>query len=300
MRQAENRVRIEGILSEVDINTITFNRGGEELEALSGKILVKNTQVVNGEKKDLFTPVHVFQPKYTKNGTPNPAYESINNVVTEMKSIAFTGNENEADKVRITSGNIGENAYFSRDGRLISYPRITASFVNKVRADESRSEGSFIVEFYVCGKEDELDREGMPTGRLKIKGAIPQYGNRVDIVDFICESQSVIDAVSSYWEIGDTVKASGRLNFTSSTETVLEEQGFGEPIERIRTYNRSELIITGGSQDPIDNGYTREEIAEGISERKARLEAQKEKNMARAKQRVAPPRVANGFDDLGF
>lgn len=298
MRQAENRVRIEGILSEINIETRTFNRNDEPVEALSGRFIVKTTETISGEERTLFIPVHVFSTKYKKDGTTNPSYESISRLMTDFKSIAAVGNEDEADRVRITNGRISENAYFSRDGRLISYPRIEASFISKIRPEECVPGASFVVEFYVCGKEEELDREGEPTGRLKVKGAIPQYGGKVSMVDFLCESKKVIDGVSSLWELRDTVRAKGLLNFTSSTETVLEEMGFGDPIEKVRTYNRSELIIGGGS-DPIDNGYTRDEITEAIAERKARLEAQKDRNMARAKERTAP-KPTSILDDLGF
>ena len=33
------------------------------------------------------------------------------------------------------------------------------------------------------------------------------------------QSANVIDAVKTYWEIGDTVKANGRLDFSATTES---------------------------------------------------------------------------------
>ena len=66
----------------------------------------------------------------------------------------------------------------------------------------------------------ELDRDGVETNKYKILGMIPQYGGRVDVVPFFAYNPGVIDAVSQYWEQGCTVRAAGRLNFTSETREV--------------------------------------------------------------------------------
>ena len=121
--------------------------------------------------------------------------------------------------------------------------------------------------------------------------------------DFFGESQGVIDAISNYWNVGDTVKAAGRLNFSSTVETVYEEVDFGEPIEKTRTVNRSDLIITGGSQTALegDFAYDNAEIQAALADRKLRLEKQKDKDMSRAASKQTPPQTAkNGFADLGF
>ena len=301
LRQADNKVKIEGILAEVDIHPSTFKKNGVDTEAIGGKIIVNVVQPINGEEKKLSIPVHMFASKLTNKGKPNPAYESIQRVANEFTSIAAAGGEEGADKIRITSGNIRMNEYYSADGRLVSFPRVNASFVQKIT--DCHPQATFEAEFMVLSKSEELDRNEEPTGRYKIQAALPQYGGRVDIVEFFGESQGVIDAISNYWEVGDTVKAAGRLNFSSTTETVYEEVDFGEPIEKIRTINKSDLIITGGSQEALDGdmAFDQAEIRTAIAERKARLEAQKEKDMSRTKSKQAPAQnTNNGFADLGF
>ena len=117
------------------------------------------------------------------------------------------------------------------------------------------------------------------------------------------QSAGVIDAVSTYWNVGDTVKANGRLDFSATTETIIEEVDFGEPIEKTRTINRSDLIITGGSQEPLDGDFAFDnaEIQNALADRKLRLEAQKNKDMSRAAAKQTPPQTSNnGFADLGF
>ena len=41
IRQAENRVRIEGILAEIDIKPGSFNKNGQTMESIGGSITVK-------------------------------------------------------------------------------------------------------------------------------------------------------------------------------------------------------------------------------------------------------------------
>lgn len=303
LRQAENKVKIEGILAEIDLKPGSFMKDGKEMESIGGSIIVKVTQKISGEEKELSIPVHMFASKLTNKGTPNPAYESIKKIADDYVSIAAAGGEAGADRVRITSGNIRMNEYYSADGRLVSFPRINASFVTKIGGTECKPEATFATEMVVAAKNEELNRDGEPTGRYRIDAVIPQYGGRVDVVPFYAQSESVISAVSTYWEVGDTVKANGRLDFSATTETIIEEVDFGEPIEKTRTINRSDLIITGGSQEPLDGdlAYDNAEIQTALAARKETLEKQKDRDMSRAATKAAPSAdTKNGFADLGF
>jgi hypothetical protein len=303
LRQAENRAKIEGILAEIDIKPGHFNKNGQMMESIGGSIVVKVTQKISGEEKELAIPVHMFASKLTNKGTPNPAYESIKKVMDEYVSIAASENgEDGADRVRITNASVRMNEYYSQDGRLISFPRVNASFVSRINKADCKPEATYTAEFVVANKSEEIKNDE-PTGRYRIDAIIPQYGGRVDVVPMFAQSEGVIDAVSTYWNVGDTVKANGRLDFSATTETIIEEVDFGEPIEKTRTINRSDLIITGGSQEPLegDFAFDNAEIQSALADRKARLEAQKEKDMSRTASKQTPPQTSNNkFDDLGF
>jgi len=303
LRQAENRCKIEGILAEIDIKPGHFNKNGQMMESIGGSIVVKVTQKISGEEKELAIPVHMFASKLTNRGTPNPAYESIKKVMDEYVSIAASENgEDGADRVRITNASIRMNEYYSQDGRLISFPRVNASFVSRINKTDCKPEATYTAEFVVANKSEEIKNDE-PTGRYRIDAIIPQYGGRVDVVPMFAQSEGVIDAVSTYWNVGDTVKANGRLDFSATTETIIEEVDFGEPIEKTRTINRSDLIITGGSQEPLegDFAFDNAEIQNALADRKARLEAQKDKDMSRTASKQTPPQTSNNkFDDLGF
>ena len=177
------------------------------------------------------------------------------------------------------------------------------SFVQKIAKSDCKPEATFTAEFVVGAKNEEIGSNGDPTGRYRIDAIVPQYGGKVDVVPMYAQSEGVISAVSTYWEVGDTVKANGRLDFSATTETIIEEVDFGEPIEKTRTINRSDLIITGGSQEPLEGDFAFDysEIQSALADRKLRLEKQKDKDMSRAASRQTPPQNAkNGFADLGF
>lgn len=301
MRQAENKVFIEGILSEIDIVERTYTKDGVQNNALAGQIKVRVEQKINGIDKILEIPVHVFVNEMTKKGTKNPAYESIDTVRREFISIASGAGVEGADRIRISGASIQMNEYWADENRLSSYPRINASFVQRVKRDEFTPKAQFSTELVVSKMINEVDKDGVETGRLKVEGILPQYGGRVDVVPFIAENPNVVDAISQYWQPKDTVKVSGKLNFSSTVEIYTEEQGFGEPIEKKRTINVSELVITGGSQTPLEGefAFNEEEIKNALAERKARLENRKAKELARSSSRTAP--AQSGFaSDIGF
>ena len=195
------------------------------------------------------------------------------------------------------------NEYYGQGDKLNSYPRINASFVTKV-TDMSKynPEASFSAIFAIGSMGYETDKDGVEVAdRYKIRGIMPQYGGSVDVIDFFATSPNVIDAVSSYWEQGDTVKINGKLNFTSKTEEKLVEVDFGEPRVERKTISVSELIITGGSQTPLegDFAFDMDEIQTALEARQARLAELKAK--AKAKDTKSAPKAApKKAMDLGF
>lgn len=305
LREAENNARVEGILSEIDLKYGSFTQKstGAIKNCISGTIKVQVNQNINGKETMLEVPIHMFACELTNKGTKNPAYQSIEKVMTDFTSIAAAGSVQGADAVRISGAKITVNEFANRAGEISSYPRITASFINKIRQEEMKPEASFSVTFVVGKKVAEVDKDGVETGRYKITGVLPQYGGRVDVIDFITANPKVIEAIDLYWNENDTVTAVGRLNFSSHTETVLKEVDFGEPQERLRTYSVSELVITGGSASPLEGefAYDINEIKDALASRKDRLEKMKEDAANKTNiSRNAPTADSKGRIDLGF
>lgn len=309
-RQATNIVKIEGILSEINIETGSFTKNGATVETIGGTIKVLVDQVINGKESTIEVPVHMFSTKYTTKGGANPAYESIERIMKDYVSIAACGSREQADKVRITGAKIKMNEFPGQNGKIVSQPRIQASFVSKATG-EFKPEASFSLEFVVSSYHRVTDGDGVEVdpAKLEIQTVVPQYTSEgasvmnVDVIPLYAENPNVINAIESYWETGKSYKASGRLNFSSRTEEVVEQVDFGEPRRSTRTITISEFIVTGGSQAPLegDFAFDLDEIKAGIAARKQRLEDMKEGKNKQNKQTPPPAgKGANSPDLLGF
>lgn len=244
----------------------------------------------------------MFATKFTNAGKPNPAYESIEKVMTEYVSIASGVGEAAADKIRITNGNIRMNEYYNQQGQLVSFPRVNASFVTKATG-EFRPEASWSLEFAVSSMDFVTDDDGVEVEpkKLRIKVIVPQYGGKVDTMEFYATNPRVIDAITSYWENQKTYSAKGRLNFTSTTREIIEECDFGEPDVRIQTVSVSELIVTKGTQSAMEDDmeFKPADLAAALKEHKAYLETLKDKTSQKPHSTPAPTSSNQEFD-LGF
>lgn len=305
LTEATNKVKIEGILSEVDINPISYKKNGADTEALSGLIKVRvEGQIINGQSTTVEVPVHYFVNKFKNDGTPNPCYTNLEQAIATYKSISAVGVEN-ADMVRITTAKISMNEFYPEGSdTLVSYPRITSSFLSKVTNRETfKPTASFEATFVVANGADEVDANGTETGRYKITGILPQYGGKVDVVPFYAVNDGVINAISNYWNPNDTVRAIGKLNFSSTTVTETVEVDFGDPEERTKTVSVSELIITGGSEAPLDGdaAYDINDINAALADRKAKLLERKNAGTTKGPSKAAvPPKGKVSVSDLGF
>ena len=304
LRQAENKVRIEGILSEINLKYGSYVKNGVNVDTVGGDIKVLVNQEINGVAQALIIPVYMFASKYTNAGKLNPAYESIEKVMKEFVSIASGAGEAGADKIRITNASIRMNEYYNQQGQLISFPRVTASFVQKATG-EFKPAASWMMEFAVSSMDFVTDADGVEVEpkKLRVKVLVPQYGGRIDTMELYAVNPLVIDAITSYWENQKTYSAKGRLNFCTTTTEVVEEMDFGEPEVRTRTTTVSELIVTSGTQAPKedDMAFAPAELAAALKEHKAYLETLKDKTSQKPHNTPAPSGgSAQEAFDLGF
>ena len=301
LRQADNKVRIEGLLSEINLKYGSYVKDGVTVDTIGGDIKVLVHQEINGEKNDLIIPVYMFSPKLTKAGKLNPSYQSIETIMKEFVSIAAAG-ETAADKIRITGASIRMNEYPNQSGQIVSFPRVHASFVAKATG-EFRPEASWSLEFAISSIDYVTDNDGVEVEpkKLRVKVIVPQYGGKVDTMELYATNPRVIDAITSYWENGKTYTAKGRLNFTTTTEEVIKEYDFGEKDVSIRTISLSELIITKGTQAPLedDMAFAPADLAAALKEHKAYLESLKDRTNIKTKATPAPTSANQAFD-LGF
>lgn len=300
LRQAENKVKIEGILSEIDLADRSFVKDGVNTEAIGGSIKVLVEQEINKVNTTLEIPVYMFSTKLTRAGKINPAYESIATIKNDFISIAACGDKDKADRIRITNAQIRMNEFIGQNGTLVSSPRVHASFASRV-IGTFKPEASFTLEFMVSDINRVTDNQGVELDppKLNIVAIVPQYGEKVDVVPLYAIGPNVVSAIENYWEPGYCYRANGKLNFSSTTEKTYEEVDFGEPVEKIRTINVSEFIITGGAQAPLDEefAFSPDDIRKAVAERKQRLDDMRTNNV----QKQVPPQTSKkGKIDLGF
>ena len=288
MRKADNIVKLEGMLSEVDLNygkakrTSADRTYATDETIISGNIKVKTKETINGIEKALEVVVPFFAYELKRDGGPNPLFTNIEKIKDEFTSIAAGGVE-KADLVRIDykGGSLEMNMYVNRNtGALVTYPRINALRISKVNPNAYYPTAAFDIQFYIHSMEQDVDAEGKSTGRFLIMGAVPQFGNRVDVVPFYVDDKSIVNLLQQNWKVGDTVQALGKLNFDRKTVIVKTEVDFGEPVQEVRTTQISEPIITGGTLKPLEGDlvFSTTEIQEALARREAYIESMKERN----------------------
>ena len=276
MVQTDNTIYIEGLLNEIDIKSGSFEKDGKTKEYLSGVIKVIVDQEVNGKLTRSEIPVNVFATKFDNKGNSNKAYESIEKV-THLTSVASCGDESKADYVRISKATLKENAFYAQGTELVSFPRIEASFINRISKEDAHPKAVFSNTIIIGGIADQ-EKGGEITGAKIIKGLLVQFGGKVDVVEFIVKLPEAITYISKKWSDGDVVVVKGLINFSTDTSAApVVEVEFGEAPEMSRSTSVRELLVTGGSAAPVGDGYTVDEINAGLAERRGRLEELKNK-----------------------
>lgn len=125
-----------------------------------------------------------------------------------------------ADKILVSGASVNMNNWYSPQGRLISTPRINASFVSRV-AKETKSEATFDLEFAVKDVRRRVDNDGVEVepAVLDVDAIIFNWtpdnaeAPNVEVLPLVVKLPEAIDTIEQYWTKGDTFKANGDLNF---------------------------------------------------------------------------------------
>lgn len=289
LRQAENEVVVEGILQEVKLEERKTNDGQE---FIGGEI---NIEVAEGE----IHTFRVFSFKHKKDGSESGIYKGLMTVKEDYVSVAKVGKES-ADKVRVTAGQLGVNDYVGGDGQIKTFPQLSTNFINRVQAnDEFDPKAEFEVELVVHSVVDETDRDGEETGRVKLKGFVPQYGGSIAPLEFVAEGEGA-EYIRDTYEKGHTVKIYGDIVNKVEITKVQQEVGFGKPKEKIKRSFTREYLITGGSEpyeEENKNTYDLQVIKKALTEREVYLEGllKKAEEKAKSKNKPAKKEEKKGF-----
>ena len=280
LKQAQNEVAVEGVFQELDIHEgmTKPGRDGKTKEYIRGTVTINVTQQVGKELEVEEIPISFFATKYKNAGGSNPAYENINQL-RGLKRMTTDGEE--ADVIRLSSfGSIGENSFVSRtSGQLINYWNVNGSFFSKV-VGTANPRALFKVKIVIRSIEDESNSEG-PTGRLKIKGIIVQYGGRADVVEFVVEDKQAAAHIIKRFQEKDTIVVGGYIRVTMATVIGKSATGAGEDMigedldfSSVSSSRRRELVITSVSPNPLDgeDAYDMEAIGVALNARKETLD----------------------------
>ncbi|MGM7720647.1 hypothetical protein [Metabacillus sp. Hm71] len=273
LREAENKVIIEGTLLEKRLEEKEFNGQNGKRNAITGELDIETAE------NEVHT-VRVFSFEKKADGSDNGIFKGLKTVDNEYKSVADNGRE-EADKVRITQGQIGLNEYYGQDGMLRSFPQISANFINRVQAgEEFEPKAEFEVEAFIKSVSPEVKNEE-ETGRVKVEAIIPAYGGKVLPFSLMAPVEAA-EYIEDNYEPGSTAKIYGDIINFKEKKIVLEDVAFGKPKEKV-TYNTvREYLITGGSEpyeEENNKAYDVELIKKALTEREiylAELKAKKD------------------------
>lgn len=265
--QAQNKVTVVGKLLDVVTGEGQLSDGRHYERAT---LTIRTTQTYGGREETSEIPVSLFATQYTSTGKQNPAWTSMQAIKT-LKTAQNVGID-DADTVRVSSGNLQENNFVSRNGQLINGWQIRSSFISGSKVADV---ASFICDIFIMDMHDEVDRNGEPTGRLVVKGGLVQYGGKLDVIEFIVEDPNAVDFISRNWEINQTVTVKGRIRVTSTEEKSSgNDASWGEDIPETTTRFVRELIITKGDDEGKEEefAYNPADIKNAFNVRKANIE----------------------------
>ena len=297
MTQAKNEIFIEGILLETKINK---GENRDNKEYISGEIKVQVDQKISDQMITSIIPIRMFAMRKTTKGEDNKAYDNILKLTTDFVSAATAGSLEGADGIRVSvgkkgsMGSISENLYCpSGSDKIVSTIELSSNFFDKVARASLQPVATFSTNIVVKSIKEEVKGDEV-TGALILTGAIVQYNDRLDMVNFHVKSEAAKNHISARYNAGQTVNIQGYINYTSNTTFVEEEAGFGDPVFTPRTTYTRELVVTSGSIDPFDEerAYKTDDLNKSVAERLGRIE---EKKKGATAPKKAVPAENTGF-----
>lgn len=264
--QSTNKLTLAGTLMDVQFGDGKLTDGRPYKRAT---VTVRVNQTYGGREETSDIQASMFATEYTSTGKPNPAWKSIQDLAL-MKTAQNVGVD-AASRVRLSGASLQENYFVTRNGQFVDGWQIRGSFINEPKTKIS-DVASFNVDIFILDMHDE-ERNEEPTGRLVVRGGIIQFGERLDVVNFVVENPDAVEYISRNWNVNDTVSVQGRIRNTSQEEEV-HGGSWGEEVPDTTTRFVRELVITTGDDagKEEDFAYDPMDIKRAFEERKAAIE----------------------------
>ena len=274
LEQLKNNVEVIGTLKSLSLEEKTSKNNKE---MIIGNVVV---EVKDGDKvNNVF--MNVLQMKFKKDGvTVQKPFTALQTVMNEYKTIDDHGREN-ADVVRIT-GQYDVNEYYTEEGEFRSRKQLRTQFFNRLNDKEVAQKALVSIDLVVKSIQDEVDSDGLVTGRLKVNGFNVGYNGKYIPLDDLIVNEDLAQPFRQLYFEGTTGLVTIQVNNYAEIEIVEVEQpahGFGstEKVEdKIVNNYVNEYVIIGG--DIPYNGTSEllpEDIEEAEKARKVDLQAMK-------------------------
>lgn len=242
---------------------------------------------------------------YASSGKPNGNFTVLKNIIENGKTWVDHGKDG-ATKVKI-DGALGLNEFYVNENgedRLVSTKSNDGSFINIIgELPEEDKRATFTTDMLITRvKRVEADGEKLKEDYTVVGGAIFNFRNEILPTEFYVKNP----AGMAYFESLDTdtepvyTKVWGKINCSTSVNTVTEESAFGPA--SVRTFEKKvrEWILTGCSREGYAYGeeevLTHEDINKAMGDRAVTLAEMKkraEDYKANAAAPAAPALQAN-------
>jgi len=244
LKPALATVKVSGVLSEKHFE--------HKDNAKTGKPMIEGTCTVKVDDIN-FIPFRSSQPSTTAAGTANQIYAGLKTVEETFKPISEVG-EADADKLTV-SGDL--NMYTHNGKDLIGFK---GTFYNRPKSlDSFKPEATFEVETYIRSIASEVDKDGIESGNVLVRGWVPQYDGSVQPITLIApQEDDIASAIQQVYKAGDTARFFGTIINSKAEYDKNIPVAVGKPrVQHIVEYKNALIIASGsapyGSSDDYEN-----------------------------------------------
>ncbi|AUV57299.1 hypothetical protein [Lactobacillus phage Satyr] len=268
-----NQLSVTGTLAEKSLELST-DRDGNEI--IKGYIRV---QVEQNNRVNVVT-FNVYNRKFTRSGSENKLFAGFVTVMNQYKSLQDTnGNKDEADRVQII-GDLSYNVYSSDGETVRESNRFRATTCHRVNGQDLEDDTYGSIPAVIESYDEDLDKDGNPTGLWKVKAFTVGYNGRVGrVMDLKIASELASEMQGAFPEGTTGVLYYNILNYVVVKKQNVDNDGggsFGQihAVVQSNSYVRQLLIVGGAPLENDELALTEDQIQKAHEElRKQRTEA---------------------------
>lgn len=290
LRQSNNNLVVVGLLKSKKV-VQAVNQSGEKTLSIELKVMSEESGKVH------LNTIKLWSKESGK------LFKGHQIVANEFKTVEEHGEAN-ADRIKVT-GNIEMNQYISKkDGELKTINSLKGVFASRVEAEGVKDEAGVVLECVILGHVDEV-KDGVPTGRKKVKLLNVGYQNAINEIQNVYVGEELAEAFVKMYPINSTATLFIKIhNYVETKENEKNEAptqslGFGTTLSNmpdgvVRSFV-NELVVVGGNEPELINKYSNEEIVEMVKLAEAQTLEVKKKSASSGTVSATPSGFGSGF-----